>query len=404
MLSDSTRQLNIFKTTKQSLLSLVFDLGGIFAGLVVAVSLNIFSYELWILALYPGILSMRGVVGGLFSARLSTGLHLGTIKTKLVVGRSKGLYSLWGSVVVLTLESSLLLGCVALLFGGFFWNVSAFKGLLIFCVIFATMGLSILVISPITVAIAFSSFRKGLDPDVIVYPVVSTIADVLVTLCYVLVLNLLFLSGALGLYLSLIMCLGFVIIALMILYQRRVEMTFVKTLKESAVTMIIVAFIVSITGSVLSRIGGVVGYRPEVFMVYPALINTMGDVGAIVGSTATTKLALGSFKPSFSSLKRHRNQVLGTCVASMIVYVTLAIFASISQNLSFFMALRLIGLLLATNICAVSFIVCIAFGVAILTFYRGLDPDNFVIPIESSLADAVTTLFLLAMLSLVGYV
>jgi cation transporter-like permease len=40
--------------------------------------------------------------------------------------------------------------------------------------------------------------------------------------------------------------------------------------------------------------------------------------------------------------------------------------------------------------------------VAILTFKKGLDPDNFVIPIESSIADSVTTVALLAAIFLTG--
>lgn len=383
------------------MLSLAFDLGGIFAGLIIAASLGIFSLEPWIITLYPGILSMRGVIGGLFSARLSTGLHLGTIEPKLVGEESKGLFSLWGSIAVLTLESSLLLGFVALLFGGIFWGISITDGLVILCTIMATMGLSILVISPVTVGLAFSSFKKGLDPDIIVYPIMSTIADILVTLCYVLVLSMFFSPGGASLLPGLIVCLGFVGVALMILYKRRRDVDFVKTLKESAYTMIIVAFIVNVTGSALSKVG--VGRRSEIFVIYPALINTMGDVGAIVGSTATTKLALGSIDSSFSSIKRHRNQVAGAWIASVVIYAILAAFASFTQDVGFFVALRLITLLLATNICAASFTICVAFGVAVLTFHRGLDPDNFVIPIESSLADAVTTISLLAMLNLVGY-
>ena len=42
----------------------------------------------------------------------------------------------------------------------------------------------------------------------------------------------------------------------------------------------------------------------------------------------------------------------------------------------------------------------VALVVAILTFRMGLDPDNFVNPIESSLADAVTTGSLLLALTL----
>jgi len=45
----------------------------------------------------------------------------------------------------------------------------------------------------------------------------------------------------------------------------------------------------------------------------------------------------------------------------------------------------------------------ISFTVAILTYRRGWDPDNFVIPIESSLADTVTSVFLFIALVLLMY-
>ncbi|MCK5631273.1 magnesium transporter, partial [Candidatus Bathyarchaeota archaeon] len=59
-------------------------------------------------------------------------------------------------------------------------------------------------------------------------------------------------------------------------------------------------------------------------------------------------------------------------------------------------------LLLITNIFSVIVMVYVAFSIAVLTFRRGLNPDNFVIPIESSLADTITTLFLFLIVSLTG--
>jgi cation transporter-like permease len=59
------------------------------------------------------------------------------------------------------------------------------------------------------------------------------------------------------------------------------------------------------------------------------------------------------------------------------------------------------GQLLTTNILAVSLMVFIAYAVAIFTFRRGWNPDNFVIPIESALADTITTAAVLAALSLI---
>jgi len=61
------------------------------------------------------------------------------------------------------------------------------------------------------------------------------------------------------------------------------------------------------------------------------------------------------------------------------------------------------SLLLTANIMAVTAIVLISYAVSILTFKKGLDPDNFVIPIESVLADSVTSVALLVALFLVSH-
>jgi cation transporter-like permease len=47
-------------------------------------------------------------------------------------------------------------------------------------------------------------------------------------------------------------------------------------------------------------------------------------------------------------------------------------------------------------------VVLLSYGVSILTFQRGLDPDNFVIPIVSSFSDSLMSIALLIALVLVG--
>jgi mgtE-like transporter len=396
------KQLSLTKTTGQSLLSLAFDLGGIIAGLTVAASLGLFLREPWIIVLYPGVISLRGVIGGLFAGRLSTGLHLGTIPASLSGSNTKRFYLLWGSIIVLTFESSLLLGLVAVLFqmvSGSALNI--LNVLTIFGTLFATMGLSILVISPLTIAIAFSSFKKGLDPDIIVYPIESTIADILVTICYFTVLSLL-LSG-IGLMIVILACVVFTGFVLGIFYRSRRETEFLRTLKESFYMIVVVAIMVNITGYVLSTISEFVGQKPKIYVVYPAIIDTMGDVGAIVGSTATTKLALGSLDSSVRSIRNHRIQIAAAWIASAAMFMIYALISSLYRPPSSVLdALTFLFLLLATNFFAGIIIIFISFSVAILTFQKGLDPDNFVIPLESSLADAITTVSLFVMLSIIG--
>jgi mgtE-like transporter len=69
---------------------------------------------------------------------------------------------------------------------------------------------------------------------------------------------------------------------------------------------------------------------------------------------------------------------------------------------SLFRILSLFAILLVANAIAVAAIVLLSYSISILTFKRGLDPDNFVIPIESSFADSITTIALLVALLLIG--
>jgi len=392
-------------TLKQSLIAYAFNICGVFAGTIVAFYLGLFlkpDYP-WIIAVYPGIVSARGVIGGLLSGRLSTGLHIGTVRPQ-VFGNTKNFYLLFNAVVVLTLETSVAMSLVAFVFGAFLWGAKVTDLFAILSVIVATMTLALVVVSPLTMLVSFTSFKHGLDPDIILYPVESTVSDVLITLCYVSILSLFFLPNAFGFLIIVLLCLILAISASYFLYRNSKEREFVKTLKESFLTLILVAFIVNVTGSVLGKIGEKIrDERPEIYTVYPALIDTIGDVGAVIGSTATTKLALGTLKPSISAIGNHINEVIGAWVASVIMFVIYSILSLVIQGMLISDAfIKFTTLLLVTNVLAASFIIAISWAVSIITFHRGLDPDNFVIPIESSMADSMTTISLFIALALIG--
>lgn len=383
----------------QSILSLSFNLGGLIAGGILALYLDVFSISPWALALLPGILSVRGAIGGLFSGRLSTALHIGTIKSSYA-GNTKSFYLLLSSIVVLAFESGVIIGSALFVIGFFLWNLPLVSYIEILAVISGAMGLSILLVSPITMQVSFLSFKHGLDPDVLVYPVTSTVADILVTLCYVTVLNVFF-STEIGHYLIYFSDLLFLATAVVLLSRNFKETEFLKTLREFFITLLIVTVVVNITGSALSKMRKVIEERPEVLAVYPALIDTMGDFGSIIGSTATTKLFIGLVKPSFSSIRQHAIEIFSAWASSVVMFIAYLGIASIAYEVRVADSLALLTKLLVTNVLAAFFMAFIAYAVAILTFRRALDPDNFVIPIESSIADAVTTIFLFAALAII---
>jgi mgtE-like transporter len=386
----------------QSLLSLSVDIVGLLTGILLVLYLDVLSISEapWALFLFPGILSVRGAVGGLFSGHLGTRLHLGTIKASFTKN-TRDFHALFRVVITLTLVSGVAVGTGTWVFGLFLWDATLIDFIQLLTVLTATMALSVVFVSPLTMVFSILSFRRGLDPDIIVYPITSPVSDVINTVCYVLSLILFFMFGSTGRYLILLLDIIFITFVVYILVKNLNETKFVEIIKEFLLTLVFVAVIVNITGSLLNRIGGITNGQ-KIYSVYPAIIATIGGVGSIIGSTATTKLALGLVKPFFSSIKQHLNEVAGAWLASMVMFIVYGVVSSVMSGAETLGEMTMfVGQLLITNIVAVSLMVFIAYAVAIFTFRRGWNPDNFVIPIESSLADTITTAAVLAALSLI---
>jgi mgtE-like transporter len=386
---------------KETSLAYVFDVGGLLAGFMVASQFGIFLLSPWAIAVYPAILSAKGVIGGLLSGRLSTALHLGTIHPKFF-NNTKSFYKLFEALIVITLVTSIAMSSIAIVFGSLFWGITVDAFPAILAVVMATMAIGLL-LSLITIKVSFVSFKRGLDPDIVVYPIMSTVADIFITLFYIGVIRLFFFPNVLGSWIVAVIALAFGFLVLYILPKNMHEVDFIKTIKESMTTLLIVAFVVNITGTVLKQISSFVSERAEVITVYPALIDTIGDVGSVVGSTATTKLALGLLTPSLASMRSHAKNIFSAWSASLVVFIILAALSlTINGVFSADRILSLFSVLLLSNVIAVAAIVLLSYSISILTFKRGLDPDNFVIPIESSFADSITTIALLVALLLIG--
>jgi mgtE-like transporter len=359
--------------------------------------LGIFESLPWALVIYPGILSIRGAIGGLFSGRLSTAMHLGTIKPRLR-GNTSEAYALLNTVNALTLMSALFMGSIGSIICVVVTGTPLTTFPLILSVIVCSMGLSILIISPMTFWISTVAYKRGLDPDVILYPIVSTVADIVITFLYIGVLQTILRLGDVSWYFLNSINLIFIFTVLWTIRKIYRSKKFQSTFKEFMITLLFVSVIVNVTGTALSSIIDVIGRRPEIFMIYPALIDTVGDVGSIIGSTATTKMALGTMLTKYSAILDHSLEIASAWVASVIMFILYALFSSLiygGEGL-----LRLLLEVLTMQIIVVPLIILISFGTAIVTRKRGLDPDNFIIPVETSLSDGLTTIGLLITLTI----
>jgi len=157
-----------------------------------------------------------------------------------------------------------------------------------------------------------------------------------------------------------------------------------------------------ITGTLLKGISHLAGPRREIYTAYPAMIDMMGDAGLIVSSAATVKLTLGVLKPSFSSIKNHAKNIFSAWLSTAILFAVLGVLSIAINGLFSLEALvNLMAILLLSNVIAFVLIVLVSYFISVRTFKSGLDPDNFVLPVGNSLADALTTVALFVALFIV---
>ena len=400
MTHESSRR-SIFGAFRETLLAFTFDIGGLAAGFFVAAQLGVFQLSPWAIAVYPAILGVKGVLQGLLTRRLGTALHLGTVNPKFR-GNTRSFYKLLSAVIVTTLVISFVMSLVSVVFGSVLWGASVSDILGIVLVVVSSMSLGLL-LSIAIAQVSFVTFKRNLDPDIIVYPIMSTVADIFITFCFIFMLDSFFLFGSAGTYVIVTILAVHLVLAFYVLQKYARESDFRKSLKESLPALLLVSVIANVTGTVLKNLSALVNVRKEIYTAYPALGDTVGDAGAIVGFTTTTKLALGLLRPSLSSIVQHAKTVVSVWGASILVFIVVAILApAINGFFTLSIFVNLLTVLMVANLLAVFATILFTYGLSIVAFQKSLDPDNIVVPIESAFADTLMTVALLAALILVG--
>jgi len=232
--------------------------------------------------------------------------------------------------------------------------------------------------------------RGGLDPDAVVYPISSTVADIWATISYIIALTIAFGPSIINHTIAS----ATVIFTLLVIAIFSREEEFRRTIRESFPTVASVILISSISGFSLSSARKRIEETPGILTIYPAIIDTLGDCGAIFGSTSTTKLFTGLMEPSLSEIASRINELAQIWIAGLIYYFLYAIIGfSVGGSLrSFAIPLLVYSVLFPL-------ISLFTFSLAIVAFRKGLNPDNFIIPLETTMTDTITTVMLSAILS-----
>jgi mgtE-like transporter len=378
---------------------LLASLGSLVAGIALGSITGTLEEFPGLMILLPAAIGMRGNIFGALGSRLGTSIHSGLFEPSL---RREGvLYQNVYAATVLTLSISVVLGVLAKTFSVAF-GVSSIS--LVDFVVISVLGgvISSLVVGAFTVLLSIQAHRHGWDMDSVSSPLVTAAGDV-VTIPSLFVATFVVNIKAV----TSVVAISTIILAVALTARGLVTdlPATRRVLRESLLLL-------AIAGTINLFAGLVVEARLDRFVTFPALLvlippflGAAGALGGILSSRLASKLHLGVI------VARGRPDALVLLDFSIIFLFAALTFAlaGVSAHIASAIVglaspgvLTVVGISMLAGLIATIAAVWVAYYSAVVTFRRGLDPDNFGIPLITSTLDFVGVIALIIALVTFG--
>ena len=370
----------------------------LFAGLFAVKILSFSKFIPWVLIAYPPLLSGRGAIAGVSSGNMTTMIHLGSMRPS-IRNNTPEFYSLVSSVIVtsflVSLYTTFLISFSIVIL---FRSVYLFTLLLI---VISAFVISVFISIFITALFASLSFKIGLDPDLVTYPIISSINDVIISAIYYFFI-ILSLKGILFRTILILFSIIITLLVIYLIYEYYDDILFKQTVKEALSAGILAVSIASVSGHFLKSVENVLITYPEALIILPTILTCLGDQGSMYSSRTTTKLHRGTIEPKISSYLDFENlaNIFIILLAGMTIftaYGAIGVWSSGSTNriIPFILSLYVVNLIGAL---IVSFL---GFVISITSFNYRMNPDNFAIPLVTTLTDLFFTIILVSIVSFI---
>ncbi|MHA1293148.1 MAG: magnesium transporter [Promethearchaeota archaeon] len=171
-----------------------------------------------------------------------------------------------------------------------------------------------------------------------------------------------------------------------------------KILRESIAIVIISSLIGLCSGTVLSINKSILYSIPILLLILPALNSLIGDISTVLVSRLTTHLYIGNIEPKVQKSDRLKEDFYGlllTILLSLVVIIFVGFFIGFTTGIKTINPFLLIIIILATIIFLFVILFVLLLISSIHLFKRGKDPNNFLIPFVTSLADFLTPFLLI---------
>ena len=145
---------------------------------------------------------------------------------------------------------------------------------------------------------------------------------------------------------------------------------------------------------------------PGILLLLPAFLATRGGVYGSLGARISTGLHQGIIEPNFELDPRLTNAIVasfinGMAVSVFIAVITFAVLALLGGGGNL---IELVGIMVIAGLLSAILMLSVLISVIFLGYRRGLDPDNVIGPVVTTLGDVFGIAFLLVGIYVMGVV
>lgn len=365
----------------------IATLGNFITGIVFGLGSRIISVKPSVLIVAPATMAMRGNIYSSLGSRLGSLLHLGHVEPR--ISKNPILVDNVSSVLTQTTLMGTYLGIISSILYFILEGKVEFADLIFITSLTGFLALPFMLL--ITFSVTFLTYLKGLDPDNFSVPIITFTGDAislpLLLISTYIVLKLTFEVKCMFI-IFLILFLVFLIIRVIVRgrkYLRRI-------VYESFPVLTLCGFLEMIAGLALivnvERILEAAG----ILTMVPGFLEDGGAIGGILAAKISTKLHIGDIEPRIVPSKTVVEEFCKAYFLSIIIFPTIGVYgylisSILSLNVPPFTTL--IVVMLTSGFILTFFISLLVYLISIVSFKKGVDPDNVTIPMVTSTIDAI---------------
>ncbi|WP_429222873.1 magnesium transporter [Methanobacterium oryzae] len=375
-------------------------IGDLIAGILLSGMTDTLSILPGLLVLIPGAIGMRGNIFGALGSRLGSNLHIGTLSPELK--QSPILNQNIISAMILTIIMSIFLAFAAKIF----CILLGFESISIvdFTVISVLGGIfSGALLLPATILISIKSYENGWDPDNVTTPLIAASGDLFTIPSILLAVQiLLFIRNG---FTEVILFAIFIIIGITgFIVGIKGGTSLKKIIKHSTPTLFLSSIFGTTAGTILNGSFSTILNNPSILALVPLFSGESGDLVSILGARLSSGLHIGSIESSLRPTEGALRNFGIIIILAIIIYPLigfLAHFGAVSLGIPSIGLNNMVLISTLAGLLLTPFMLLIAFYLNIFSYRKGLDPDNIVIPLSTSITDPIANTFLVIMVILI---